>query len=362
MASKTTGFLAPAPVSVGSSTNAALCPERHCLLFPPARRASRAVHQRVSVRRSTPAASLEFGDKVERFLLKKYAKKDVSRVLDSFRAVRKGESLETGIGTPQHRRANSYIDGLASAPFLETEDFPWAVRLEKQWEAIAQELKDVTAGKELAQRGTNVWVAAARDEATAYGPDWRTLVLQDREWDPVNCGMFPVASGLLREGDVPSVEAFYARQKVGSGISLHTDDCNFIYTMHLALDVPDGESWIEVGGERRYWENGKALIFDTSFFHQTMNESTESERTVLLVRFWHPDLTMVERDALSLLFRAIANPEIVEDRKDVKPSEPSRDIAAPVSSMPRQARRAQRRGQRKSTGGSGRKPGGGGFG
>jgi len=28
--------------------------------------------------------------------------------------------------------------------------------------------------------GNSIWVAAARDDAEGYGPDWRTLVLQDR--------------------------------------------------------------------------------------------------------------------------------------------------------------------------------------
>ncbi len=110
--------------------------------------------------------------------------------------------------------------------------------------------------------------------------------------------------------------AFFARQaKGGTGIELHTDDCNFILTAHLLLDVPpESEScWIEVAGERRYYdEPGKLLIFDTSYFHRTRNESPSQDRTVLLIRFWHPGLTTVERCALRFLFEAISNPSLAK--------------------------------------------------
>jgi hypothetical protein len=51
-------------------------------------------------------------------------------------------------------------------------------------------------------------VPAARDDALSYGPDWRTLVLQDRgEWDKFNAKLFPrtrkaveAAQGAAREG------------------------------------------------------------------------------------------------------------------------------------------------------------------
>lgn len=183
--------------------------------------------------------------------------------------------------------------------------------LEAHWTTIRDELVRVTGLQNLAQIGNNIWAPPIVTAANAYGPDWRTLVLQDRDWDPVNIKLFPETTRLLRDAGVhvPSVEAFFARQSPDTGIKLHTDDCNFILTMHLALSAPKGQSWIEVAGERRYWENGKGLVFNTSFFHQTMNESKDQERHVLLIRFWHPQLTQVERDALTFLFQVIDNPD-----------------------------------------------------
>jgi Aspartyl/Asparaginyl beta-hydroxylase len=48
---------------------------------------------------------------------------------------------------------------------------------------------------------------------------------------------------------------------------------------------------MQVGTEKRNWYNGKLCIFDTSFVHSTSNESAERDRTVLLIRFFHPEVS-----------------------------------------------------------------------
>ena len=85
-----------------------------------------------------------------------------------------------------------------------------------------------------------------------------------------------------------------------SGIKAHSDKNNFIITCHLALDVPEGECWIKVGDTKYHWKNGKAVVFDTSVIHSTEN-SSEKERYVLLIRFWHPELTLPEQKAFKLV-------------------------------------------------------------
>lgn len=45
-----------------------------------------------------------------------------------------------------------------------------------------------------------------------------------------------------------------------------------MHTQHLGLEVPEGQSWIKVGGEKREWRNGKAMAFDTHYFHETGTE------------------------------------------------------------------------------------------
>ena len=61
---------------------------------------------------------------------------------------------------------------------------------------------------------------------------------------------------------------------------------------------------MKVGEETQYWENGKGMCADTSFIHSTYNESEEMDRYVLIVRFWHPELTLHERNGVRFLFDA----------------------------------------------------------
>jgi hypothetical protein len=54
----------------------------------------------------------------------------------------------------------------------------------------------------------------------------------------------------------------------------------------------------------RPWRNGGGLAFDTSVLHETGNDSDE-DRLVLLLRFWHPEVTSAEREALQLIFTCL---------------------------------------------------------
>lgn len=48
----------------------------------------------------------------------------------------------------------------------------------------------------------------------------------------------------------------------------------------------------------RTWEEGKAIIIDDSFDHEVWHNGS-SFRLILIVDFWHPDLTARQRASLS---------------------------------------------------------------
>jgi aspartate beta-hydroxylase len=56
-----------------------------------------------------------------------------------------------------------------------------------------------------------------------------------------------------------------------------------------------------VGEERRGWTKGKLTTIDTSFTHSTGNP-TDEERHVLIIDFWHPELSDAERSALEFVY------------------------------------------------------------
>jgi len=143
-----------------------------------------------------------------------------------------------------------------------------------------------------------------------------------REWNAENCAKFPETYSILRSLRIPLAVrgVCFARQLPGSGVAPHTDGRNFILTSHLGLNVPESEGagggkdddtkndggprkgpWIKVGTETRKWTEGKLVTLDTSFEHSTGNP-TRGVRDVLIVDFWHPELTEAERASLEFVY------------------------------------------------------------
>ena len=260
--------------------------------------------------------------------------------------------------------ASSYIAGLTARPYWDARggDFPWMEFLEAHHETIRDELRSALADPRLEQKGNAIWVAAAREDAEGYGPDWRTLVLQDRcEWEPTNVSLFPKTTALVREARTPSVEVFFAKQAPRTGIKPHTDFTNFIMTAHLGLDVPPRpESWMKVGEETRHWENGVGMCADTSFIHSTFNESAERDRYVLIVRFWHPELTRHERNGVRFLFDAFEDlsPEGLRRAQENARAREAADDAACSRAEPRTAAAATTAAEARGSDSDSRRPGG----
>ena len=107
----------------------------------------------------------------------------------------------------------------------------------------------------------------------------------------------------------PTLEVFFARQPAGTGIKSHTDYVNFIQTSHLGLDIPAGDCWFKVGDHVRQWEQGRAVVWDTSFVHETFN-GADRDRIVLIMRHWHPEVKPLERRAVGFLFDCLDAPSL----------------------------------------------------
>ena len=136
------------------------------------------------------------------------------------------------------------------------------------------------------------------------GSGWSAIRLQRLgQWNSENCQEFPKTYELLKQLNIPLAVrgVCFARQAPGSGVQPHSDGRNFILTSHLGLKVPDSGCWIKVGDEKRTWQVGKLTTLDTSFSHSTGNDSNE-DRHVLIIDFWHPELTEAERAALSFVY------------------------------------------------------------
>lgn len=240
-----------------------------------------------------------------------YGRMAAPRVLDSFRRLQVGEAFIKEWPGRGLQHAASYMEGLTAEPFSDPHSgaYPWLEAVEAHSAKIWEEFQEVTADVEgLAARGNSIWVAAVRDDALAYGPEWRTLVLQDRgTWEPTNSRLFPRTTKIFTDLQAPTLEVFFARQAPHTGIKSHTDYVNFVNTSHLGLSIPEGDCWIKVGEHKKKWEAGRVIVCDTSFMHETCN-GTDHDRIVLIMRHWHPETTAIERHAAQFLFDCVDDP------------------------------------------------------
>merc|ERR1712014_450333 len=79
----------------------------------------------------------------------------------------------------------------------------------------------------------------------------------------------------------------------GTHLRPHCGPTNTHLTCHLGITIPPGCK-IRVGHEWRDWEEGKCIVFDDSFEHEVRHDGDRT-RIVLLIRFWHPDVSPQRR-------------------------------------------------------------------
>lgn len=271
-----------------------------------------------------------FAGQIEEALKDRFGEENISRVLQCWRMLDadhqtvldvqdlfsdQGNSVEGE--SLRKQQCNSYVPGLTLKEFWDTNEeqqFDWTRKLESKYSVIKREFQSVMAKPDLLQKkGNNVWSAALTEEAASYGEGWKTLVLMDRSvWDETNCNLFPKTAQAVRDCGVPAVEVFFASMQPNSRIQPHSDFTNFVLTSHLAVDIPysgENKCRLRVGDTERQWINGHVSVFDTSIWHDAVNDS-DLTRYILMMRVWHPDLTDVERQALQFIYDALDIPEL----------------------------------------------------
>mmetsp|Transcript_8085 Transcript_8085/g.16823 ORF Transcript_8085/g.16823 Transcript_8085/m.16823 type:complete len:410 (+) Transcript_8085:153-1382(+) len=278
---------------------------------------------------STPLSSRTFAGQIEQALLQRFKPSSISRILQSWRLLDKDYEHREFVGNQQplpatdpstsrcYQHAPSFVPGLKAVAWWDNvNEFPWATSLSKSHKAIRDEFLSVISNPEKLQEGNNIWAGALTTDAASYGEGWKTLVLLNRgQWDEANANLFPVTSRAIHESGIPAAEAFFASMKPHTSIKPHSDFTNFVLTSHLPLVIPENgnnKCRLSVGDETRQWLEGNVMMFDTSIYHDAVNESDEM-RYILMFRVWHPDLTKEEREALQFIYDCLEIPELLSD-------------------------------------------------
>ncbi|CEM34449.1 unnamed protein product [Vitrella brassicaformis CCMP3155] len=240
-----------------------------------------------------------FWERVEQTLRSRYRFREIRRIYDFIDYC--NGNLQPPVAATLHCPSEEFVPRLTAQPWWDPADFPWTAQLERQSPVIQEELRSAL------DQPREYRFAANSAMAQTMGAGWSAFRLQRfGEWIEDNRQKFPRTSALLADLGIPIAMrgVMIARQRAGSGVQPHSDGRNFILTAHLGLQVPEG-CWMRVGEERREWRENKVCVFDTSFEHETGNP-TQHGRFVLIVDFWHPELSDAERNALADIY-AIRN-------------------------------------------------------
>ncbi|WP_221349532.1 aspartyl/asparaginyl beta-hydroxylase domain-containing protein [Streptomyces beigongshangae] len=217
--------------------------------------------------------------------------------------------LEPGGGGPRHplqTGARWILPGLSPIPWHDPYAYPELTpvveALESAHPAIKEELGSAWKARREVFSDYEHYLTRQENWQALYLYRGGSLVGEAADTVPTACKVleeFAVDTGKI----CPLLESHFSTLLPGASIAPHCDLWNFSINLHLAVDIPDGCS-LTVAGETRSWQEGRCLLFDYSFEHAARNDG-DRPRTCLLVDLWHPETTLPERRALTVLIQEI---------------------------------------------------------
>lgn len=204
-----------------------------------------------------------------------------------------------------------HFPGLAEREYHERSLFPWLAELEAATDIIQAEFETVAA----AERAELVPYIQYPESAPLA--QWKALN-RNRDWTAIHLWQYgrridanarhcPRTMELISAFPQPRIggcspNAMFSLLAPDTRIPPHHGVTNTRLVCHLPLVVPDG-CWFRVGAETRFWQRGKAWVFDDSIEHEAMNPSGEL-RVILIIDVWHPGLGPAEQAAVTALLEA----------------------------------------------------------
>ncbi|MEO5829055.1 MAG: aspartyl/asparaginyl beta-hydroxylase domain-containing protein [Rhodanobacter sp.] len=219
------------------------------------------------------------------------------------------------IADPRQKPRFLYFPDITSQPYYPRRHFPWLEALEAATADVRAELREVLAQ----ERSLESFLAAGPPQAaetmlrssSQLEPSWDAYFFyrEGRRYDE-HCARCPQTTAAL--DDLPLVrirghapETLFSVLSPGTHILPHTGVTNTRLVTHLPLIVPP-DCAIRVGGEEHVWQEGRCVTFDDTWEHEAWNRS-EQTRVVLILDSWHPDLSEVERAAVTDLVEVIGD-------------------------------------------------------
>lgn len=213
--------------------------------------------------------------------------------------------MDPALPEDSSQRPNFFLPGLTARPFWDAAQFAGARQLEAAAPLIRDELLRLRQSSVFGPEPESDLVAEGLWAQFDFSIDGRKL--------EENCALCPETTRVLdslEEAQGCDLMLFSANVP-GTHLRPHCGPHNARLRCHLALLVPEGCS-LRVGTEVRTWEEGRCVLFDDSFEHEVWNRG-QGTRVVLLVDFWHPELTAIEKLAFQHLSGAVRSLLLQDD-------------------------------------------------
>ena len=187
-------------------------------------------------------------------------------------------------GHPLQRPVYRYVPGLTAKPWHDKNDYPFIAKLEEGAEDIRAELLH-----NLRER-RHLFI----NEQEHVGGDWKELRIKTPGYGFTKVTeFFPETMQAISECGQEFISVKFSAIKPGTHIRTHSGPSNERLRIHLTL-LHSGGAQIRVGTDWRTWEEGKALIIDSSWEHEVMHKGDEL-RVVLIMDIWHPEVPLSQR-------------------------------------------------------------------
>jgi aspartyl/asparaginyl beta-hydroxylase (cupin superfamily) len=185
--------------------------------------------------------------------------------------------------------------GIHNQPFHhQTENFSWAKILESNHAAIKEEALLLDQGADFFEYGIcdmpkNTW------HIHLFSYMGNNI--------EKNCRLCPKTTEILnslpnRCQIYPWGDALFSVLEPGAHVPPHYSVDNLRVRCTYGVVVPDG-CVLRVGTTKANWQEGKALVFEDTYEHEVWHNG-KSRRIVLIVDFWHPELTKEEIAVLTI--------------------------------------------------------------
>lgn len=185
-----------------------------------------------------------------------------------------------------------YWPDLVARPLHDESDYSWTEVLRQASNDIRNELQAVDAAFE-----------RARYDSKLNDKPWHTyyFFLHGRP-NLANLAACPRTRAALEEVPHNGFHVCFSALEPGGSLHPHTGPTNASLTAHLGLlNCAEANLW--VGGEKAQYRDDHVLVFDDSFVHWVENAGTK-RRYTLMITFWHPELTVLERAFLWQVVRS----------------------------------------------------------